>query len=113
MEERPESKKLSHEQVSYETDSKQKGESCDRCEYFIEAYEKSNRTSEPRCSIVASPIQPEGWCERFELEPGRLSADEYKKWREENRGKDIDMESRDVEYYRQEREPDGKFRARK
>jgi hypothetical protein len=104
MAERYEWKKLSHDAptVSYEEKSKQKEESCSRCEHFVEG-------DPPRCEIVVSPIEPAGTCKRFE--PAQ-DADEYKKDREENRGKDVDMESRDFQAYRKSREesPDNYLR---
>lgn len=60
--ERPADEKLSHQAVSYEHPSDHLGRYCGNCEHVIEA------TSGTRCQAVASPIELNGWCKRWETE---------------------------------------------
>jgi hypothetical protein len=93
--ERPEGTKSAHQEVRYEEDSQHKGKTCSRCEHFID--------SDPaRCETVASPIAPTGWCERFELDPRKLSLAEYREYREKGAGKKTDRDS-ETEAYREVR----------
>jgi hypothetical protein len=95
--EKPEVGKASHEEVGYETKSKQSGESCSRCEHFIDA--------EPaRCKTVVSPIELQGWCKKFEVDPDRLTHAEYREWRNAGGGKDQDQDSIQTADYRRSRE---------
>ena len=95
--EKPEVAKASHREVGYETESKEKGESCSRCQYYIDA--------EPaRCKTVVSPIEAQGWCEKFEADPDRMTHAEYRKWRKEGGGKDQDQDSIQTADYRRSRE---------
>ena len=89
--ERPEQTKSSHEEVKYEAESKQKRETCSRCQHFIDEIPA-------RCQTVASPIKASGWCERFELDPARLTHEEYRQWREKGEGKEPEHEPSTAAY---------------
>jgi hypothetical protein len=58
--ERPVDEKFSHAEVGYQYPSEHFGEACGDCAHVIEA------ASGTRCQAVASPIQLNAWCERFE-----------------------------------------------
>lgn len=94
--ERPEGTKSSHHEVRYEEDSQRKGKSCSRCEHFIDA-------QPARCETVASPIAAPGWCERFDLDPRKLTLAEYRDYREKGAGKKMDHDS-ETAAYRESRE---------
>jgi hypothetical protein len=89
--ERPEDKKTPHAEVNYEADSSHKGKTCSRCEHFIAA-------RPGRCETVASPIASQGWCERFELDPDKLTLAEYRDYRESGEGKRADQDAETAAY---------------
>ena len=93
--ERPQTVKESHEAVKYENESKQPRETCSRCQHFIDE-------DPARCDIVVSPIEPEGWCEKFRVDPGKLTHEEYREYREKGGGKEKDEAS--IANYRASRE---------
>src|ERR1700694_3014704 len=96
--EKPEVAKASHREVGYETKSTETGETCSRCEHFIDDADPA------RCKTVVSPIEAQGRCEKFEVDPNRLSHAEYRKWRNAGGGKDQDQDSIDSSNYRRSRE---------
>lgn len=88
--ERPADKKSPHAEVKYEEESSHQGK-CSRCEHFID-------TNPPRCETVASPIAARGWCERFELDPDKLTLGEYREYRENGEGKKMDSDAETAAY---------------
>jgi hypothetical protein len=55
--ERPVDEKLSHRSVNYERPSTHVGERCGNCKHFISPH---------GCQAVASPIQANAYCQRWE-----------------------------------------------
>ena len=89
--ERPENTKSQKEEVRYEEKSTHDGKTCSRCQHFIDEIPA-------RCETVASPIKASGWCERFELDPARLTHEEYRQWREKGEGKEPEREPSTAAY---------------
>lgn len=70
--EQPDSEKLSHAAVKFESPSRHPGQACASCVRFIAA-------SPPRCESVKPPIQPGDWCKRYHKQ-GSAADELYRKF---------------------------------